>query len=80
MANYAKRSNYRPRLIVHVAVVENIALSKAMMVMWLLVTGNGPALLKPRSAKKRAHDSSSSTSIDCARLYISRNVWSLISR
>mgnify|MGYP004099674121 FL=1 len=68
MVNCARRSNYRLRLIVHDAVVENIAQLKAMMVMWLPVTGNGQALLKPRSAKKRAHDSSSSTSIDCARL------------
>jgi len=68
MVNCARRSNYRLRLIVHDAVVENIAQLKAMMVMWLPVTENGQALLKPRSAKKRAHDSSSSTSIDCARL------------
>ncbi len=68
MVNCARRSNYRPRLIVHVAVVENIVQLKVMMVMWLPVTENGQALLKPRSAKKRAHDSSSSTSIDCARL------------
>ena len=68
MVNCARRSNYRLRLIVHVAVVENIVQLKVMMVMWLPVTENGQALLKPRSAKKRAHDSSSSTSIDCARL------------
>ena len=68
MVNCARRSNYRLRLIVHDAVVENIVQLKAMMVMWLPVTENGLGLLKPRSAKKRAHDSSSSTSIDCARL------------
>ena len=67
MANCAKRSNYRPRLIVHVVVVENIVRLKAMMAMLLPATENGQVLLKLRSAKRRAHDSSS-TSIDWARL------------
>ena len=67
MGNCAKQSNYLLKEIVHVVEVASTVQSKAMMDMLLLATESGAAHQKSRSAKRRAHNSSS-TSIDCARL------------
>ena len=68
MGNYARLLNYLPKVTALVAVVENTALLKGMKATRYQATENGVALQRSRSAKRRAHDSSFSISIDVARL------------
>ena len=64
MENCARRLNYHRKEIVRVVEVASIVLLKAMKDTRLLVTENGAGRQKPRSAKRRAHNSSFSISID----------------
>lgn len=68
MENYARSLSYLPKATALVAVVENTARLKGMKATRYQATENGVVLQKSRSAKRRAHDSSLSISIDVARL------------
>ena len=68
MENCARWSNYLLRVIAHAAVVANIVQSKGMKATRLPATENGADLQKSRSARRLAHNSSSSTSTEVARL------------
>lgn len=68
MENCARLSSYLQRVIAPVAAVGNTVLLKAMQATWLLVIENGQVQQKLLRERSLDHDSSSSISIDVARL------------
>ena len=68
MENCARLSNYLQREIVRVAEVANTVLLKDMQATWLRVIENGQVQQKLLRERSLVHDSSSSISMDVARL------------